>query len=60
MDNNVIGEIKKIVKERVVWIEGKTFREYLVSNRGNLAEDDRWLQEKEISYGDKLLQRYRV
>ena len=60
VDDNVLGEIKKIIKERVARVEGKTVREYLVRYRGKSAEDDQWLQEKEISNGDKLLRRYRV
>lgn len=60
VDDQALGEIKRIVKERITKHDGKERREYLVRFWGKSAEDNQWLQAKDIVNGEALLRKYRV
>ena len=60
LEENLLTKIKKIVKERITKRDGKERREYLVRYKGKSAENDQWLQAKEIENGEHLLRKYRL
>ena len=60
VDDQALGEIKRIVKERITKHDGKERREYLVRFRAKSAEDNQWLQATDIMNGEALLRKYRV
>ncbi|MBW0502119.1 hypothetical protein O181_041834 [Austropuccinia psidii MF-1] len=52
--------VKKIIKARMIRLNGKETRKYLVSFKNQTADKDEWLEEDAIPEGNLLLRRLRA
>ncbi|MBW0518138.1 hypothetical protein O181_057853 [Austropuccinia psidii MF-1] len=52
--------VKKIIKARKIWLNGKEHRQYLVRLKNQTADKDKWLTEDAIQDGDLHLRSLRA
>ncbi|MBW0485459.1 hypothetical protein O181_025174 [Austropuccinia psidii MF-1] len=54
------GPVKKIIKDRMIRLNGKDQRQYLVRFKSQTAHQDKWLSEDSIPDGKTHLRRFRA